>query len=159
MTYWNNDGKHQAIADRLESYGDDKPDLWKHVCGVYYDLFNNGGCNLQMPFYSHSCNVIRTWLGANGHGELADKFETHLLDFCHLEDTEELDDCMSCNGSGEDSTEDDEECCECGGTGQEMVLNHATNDIDEHSDEWQEVIEDVADVFALHCKEFEPEPS
>ncbi len=158
MTYWEHNGKHQAIAERLESYGDDKPELWKHLCGVYYDLFNNGGCNLQ---HSHSCNVIRTWLGANGHIDLAQRFEKHILDFCRLEDTEELDDCMTCNGSGDahDSIEDDEECFECDGTGQEMVKVYATTDIDEHSNEWQEVIEDVADVLALHLKDFEPQPS
>lgn len=55
MKYWSNKGKHQAAYDRL--YKELVPDegeaqtefgnVLRSMSNVYYDLYNNSGCNLE----------------------------------------------------------------------------------------------------------------
>jgi len=51
-TYWNHNGKQQALADRLEervpTAGEacEKVELFRLIANVYYDVYNNGGGNL-----------------------------------------------------------------------------------------------------------------
>jgi len=59
-TYWNNSGKYQAIADRLQelipAQGEIKGSKNKHLeryrkaVNAYYDLYNNGLCNRAQSF-------------------------------------------------------------------------------------------------------------
>ena len=60
-TYWNNKGKYQKFADRLDKFipiegsvpdTKNNPALEKYriACGCYYDLFNNGLCNRASEF-------------------------------------------------------------------------------------------------------------
>lgn len=56
-TYWNNEGKHQEAVERLNeqapSWGmtDNKfMNLFIVASTVYYDVYNNGGCNLKDSF-------------------------------------------------------------------------------------------------------------
>lgn len=51
-TYWNGQGKYQALADKMqdlvpmEGPCDCKHvDVFREACNAYYDIFNNGGGN------------------------------------------------------------------------------------------------------------------
>lgn len=60
---------------------------YRALCTVYYDVFNNGGCNMDLPHfqdkierlkaiavsYGLDCPVLFEWLPSDGHG---DHFET-----------------------------------------------------------------------------------
>lgn len=54
--YWNGTGRWQALADKLNHLvppqgevkgdGSEKLELFRRASNAYYDLFNNGGCNV-----------------------------------------------------------------------------------------------------------------
>lgn len=51
--YWTNKGRHQRIYDRLQALVPDEGEadtpageLMRLMSNVYYDVYNNGGCNL-----------------------------------------------------------------------------------------------------------------
>ncbi len=53
-SYWNNKGKYQKEADTLAKLvpnsgeaSDPKVDLFRRVQNLYYEIFNNGGGNLE----------------------------------------------------------------------------------------------------------------
>lgn len=53
-TYWSEEGKYQAITeeigDRVPSWGmttNAYMNLYITACNLYYDVYNNGGCNLD----------------------------------------------------------------------------------------------------------------
>ncbi len=53
-TYWNNKGKYQKESDTLQKLvpdsgeaSDTKIDLFRRASNLYYEIFNNGGDNLQ----------------------------------------------------------------------------------------------------------------
>jgi hypothetical protein len=54
MSYWNHKGRHQKLYDRLYAKlvpdngeaGSDSGELLRTMSNVYYDIYNNGGCNL-----------------------------------------------------------------------------------------------------------------
>lgn len=54
-TYWNKKGKHQAEWDKLYSdlvpnqgyASTEQGELLRTLSNVYYDIYNNGGCNLN----------------------------------------------------------------------------------------------------------------
>jgi hypothetical protein len=59
-SYWNNNGKHQAIADRLATLvpamgevakGNPKLERFRKASNCYYDLYNNGLCNRSKEFF------------------------------------------------------------------------------------------------------------
>jgi hypothetical protein len=51
----NDEGFEKAEWLRLNTDGEDEDDAigkdYRALCSVYYDVFNNGGCNLHIPFY------------------------------------------------------------------------------------------------------------
>ena len=60
-TYWNNRGKHQDLLEKLEDVKPscgytDNPylNLFIEASFVYYDVYNNGGCNLNEEDYYNS---------------------------------------------------------------------------------------------------------
>lgn len=62
--YWNSEGKYQEEADQLEklvpSEGhcqNNDVDLFRVASNIYYDILNNGGCNLNMDH--HEVEVYR----------------------------------------------------------------------------------------------------
>lgn len=59
-SYWNNNGKHQSIADRLATLvpamgsvasGNPKLERFRRASNCYYDLYNNGLCNRAKEFF------------------------------------------------------------------------------------------------------------
>lgn len=54
-TYWHSNGEYQGLYDRLyamlvpEKGESDYPhgEFLRHGCNVYYDVYNNGGCNFD----------------------------------------------------------------------------------------------------------------
>lgn len=53
-TYWNNKGKYQKQADILQEFVPEQGsseytdiELFRIASNVYYDIYNNGGCNLD----------------------------------------------------------------------------------------------------------------
>lgn len=54
-TYWNNNGKHQDLADKLivvtsVEGPSEKLKLFREAGNVYYDLYNNGLINYRKEF-------------------------------------------------------------------------------------------------------------
>jgi hypothetical protein len=79
MTYWAKKGRHQKIYDRLYAKlvpdsgeaGSDAGELLRTVSNVYYDIYNNGGCNLldaKLSDLETLESLTRTW-GINGQAK------------------------------------------------------------------------------------------
>jgi hypothetical protein len=60
-TYWNNKGKYQALANKLDKLIPSEGSVsnptknkalekYRRACNAYYDLFNNGLCNRATEF-------------------------------------------------------------------------------------------------------------
>lgn len=67
-TYWNSNGKHQAIADQLRklvpgSGPADTPhgDLLRCVTNLYYDFYNNGGGNIVYGSYNDQVRRVESF--------------------------------------------------------------------------------------------------
>lgn len=65
MSYWEERGKYQAQADILNKMipdegesTDTRIELYRCVCNIYYDLYNNGGCNLTNPVRKRELDYI-----------------------------------------------------------------------------------------------------
>lgn len=65
-TYWNNEGKFQDEANRISelipSWGKTENkylDLYITASGVYYDMYNNGGCNIRDSYITSINEYIR----------------------------------------------------------------------------------------------------
>lgn len=64
MTYWENEGRHQLLADRLQKLiplegacpdaeGRNRHlDRFRRAANCYYDLYNNGLCNRADEFFT-----------------------------------------------------------------------------------------------------------
>jgi hypothetical protein len=69
MTYWNNKGRHTPLYEELTTklvpeegraptpYGE----LLSAIGRVYYDWYNNGGCNFGLPRFQLALHTIRNW--------------------------------------------------------------------------------------------------
>lgn len=78
-TYWNHKGRHQRLYDRLydklvpdqDEAGSDSGELLRTVSNVYYDIYNNGGCNLldsKLSDLEALESLTRMW-GINGQAK------------------------------------------------------------------------------------------
>ena len=78
MSYWGSEGKYQAQKDQIEQ---DVPaegyaqnvavELYRCAANVYYEIFNNGGCNMGMDasddrFHEHSRNQNLSHIASYG---------------------------------------------------------------------------------------------
>lgn len=79
MSYWNHKGRHQKLYDRLyaklvpdsDGAGSDAGELLRTVSNVYYDIYNNGGCNLldsKLSDLEQLESLTRIW-GINGQAK------------------------------------------------------------------------------------------
>lgn len=78
-SYWSKSGRHQRLYDRLYAKlvpdsgeaGSDAGELLRTVSNVYYDIYNNGGCNLldsKLSDLEELESLTRTW-GINGQAK------------------------------------------------------------------------------------------
>lgn len=79
-SYWSKNGRHQKTYDRLYAKlvpdlgeaGSDAGELLRTVSNVYYDIYNNGGCNLldsKLSDLESLESLTRTW-GINGQAKI-----------------------------------------------------------------------------------------
>lgn len=126
MTYWQNNGKHQAAYDEL--FAKLVPDQGKAetahgevlrlASNLYYELYNNGGCNIHHDGPKADC-VSELAERADVQAFMADETSWDSL-FCELsERIQPPEECLSCDGSGEMECccEDEVDCEECDGFG------------------------------------------
>ena len=68
-TYWNGAGKHQADYDRLSAAlvppagrsDTTHGELLRAISAIYYDLYNNGLCNADLPFLRRHWATVQDW--------------------------------------------------------------------------------------------------
>ena len=73
-TYWNGSGKYQELTDDIEKLiprqgaaGTPELDLFRISSNAYYDLYNNGGCNIsRFKACAAVCKTFEPQLMANG---------------------------------------------------------------------------------------------
>lgn len=76
-TYWNGSGRYQALADALQKLVPEqgpvqgaknkKLERFRKASNAYYDIFNNGGCNLARSIASIFKFSIREFQDFRGH--------------------------------------------------------------------------------------------
>jgi hypothetical protein len=85
-TYWNRQGKYQEWVDEISAtmpdmyYTDNKyMNVFIAMSNIYYDIYNNGGCNIQDGCYKDALKYIHGFIG---------KFNsrTAIKDYDYLED-------------------------------------------------------------------------
>jgi hypothetical protein len=100
-TYWNGKGRHQRLYDRLypklvpdaDEAGSDSGELLRTMSNVYYDIYNNGGCNLldaKRADLENFESLVRMW-GITGHlktFEMIRGFAANDTDESHCESCE-----------------------------------------------------------------------
>ena len=72
-SYWSNNGRHQAEYERLRVLVPKEGpaptpagEIVRCLSNVYYDIYNNGGCNLHLPRLAAQWDYLRGWSGALG---------------------------------------------------------------------------------------------
>lgn len=79
MSYWEHKGRHQKLYDRLYAKlvpdsgesGCDSGEMLRTMSNIYYDIYNNGGCNLldsKLSDLEDLESLTRIW-GVNGQAK------------------------------------------------------------------------------------------
>lgn len=140
-TYWNHNGKHQLLSDALQHLipATGKSDvahieLLRCLNNVYYDIYNNGGCNrrrkalegitecfpLFKQYLANQANYARGIIKLEAFNQM----EFYPGD-CGCDSGQVIEFCMPCKGVGEIQVKDPaypdeetEDCGDCDGTGE-----------------------------------------
>lgn len=105
MSYWSRKGRHQKRYDRLYAKlvpdsgeaGSDAGELIRTVSNVYYDIYNNGGCNLldsKLSDLETLESLIRTW-GIKGQAKTFEMIRGYASSY----DVDDENHCESCSCS------------------------------------------------------------
>lgn len=69
-TYWNSNGKHQEWADKISEtmpcmyHTNNKyMNIFIAMSNIYYEIYNNGGCNIMDGGYKNELKLIHKFIG------------------------------------------------------------------------------------------------
>lgn len=165
MTYWENTGKYQTEYDALKPLlpllrEADKPhiELLRKLGNVYYDCYNNGGCNLDGYKGEQLKEILSSLVVVNGldartRGDIRVTLEEYSEELQEAEGYREFD-CESCGGDGviHQAGGAEETCSDCDGFGfYEDEIEGPGYLSDFCGEKWIDPLEKLADFIIAHA--------